>query len=218
MKKIVYILVGILLLFFIHLTFRYTLNEIYIGKYNNENYDNGIVDFLHFLNYPESYIAHYNKGNNLYQTGEFESAVQEYEQALKTVKGDRRCKVEINLAFTKIELATDKKNNTIEVDKINEIQKILLDSDCATKDNKGKNRDAQRLYNELEKLKKNAQGDGGGGSDDNNDPDDNQGGSGNEKDYSDLEDKLRQQQIDGQKERQEYVNPREYEYYTGKSW
>lgn len=212
MKKIIY---GIWILLFVicfHLSFRYIMNEIYIGKYNDSIYENKIINFLLLFNYPESYVAHYNKGNNYYNLKDFDNAVNEYNSALKTVKGDRRCKVLINLSLSKLELI-DLKSNDVK-QKLIDIQNILLDSNCATSDNKGKNEDAQELYNEIEKLLNSS---GGGSGDQDDEKDNNNDDNNNQNDYKDIENKLKEQQQQSSEDREKNQR-KEYKAYTGKSW
>lgn len=211
MKKIIY---GIWILLFVicfHLSFRYIINEVYIGKYNNSIYENNIVNFLLLFNYPESYVAHYNKGNNYYNLKEYDNAINEYNSALKTVRGDRRCKVLINLSLSKLELIDLKSSDVRQ--KLIDIQNILLDSDCATSDNKGKNEDAQELYNEIEKMLNSS----GGGSKDQDDDKKDDNKNNNQNDYSDIEKKLKEQQQQASDDREENQR-REYQTYNGKSW
>ena len=215
-KKIGYVVFILFFLFFAHLSLRYFLNEVYIGKYNDGIYDNKIVNFLMFLNYPESYIAHYNKGNNLYQTEEYKEATDEYLIALETVPKSRKCMVIVNLSFAKFQLVDMENQDTIVRD-LKAIQKILLQDNCATKDGKGTNKDAQNFYDEIEKLL-NSQGQGQGDDDDDDDnDDDNDNPQDNPDDYKELEEKLKKQQEQSFDERNR-VDPREYEYYNGKKW
>ena len=67
MKKIIRIIYIILILILIKLIISFTLNEIYISKYEKGIYKENLVKILEILNYPESYIAHYNHGNYYYQ-------------------------------------------------------------------------------------------------------------------------------------------------------
>ena len=212
MKKIMYPVIIIIGFIIIHLSFRYILNEVYINNYNNGNYSNSIVNFLKILNYPESYIAHYNKGNNYYNLKEYENAIEEYNKALRTVKGSRKCKVLINLSLSKFELID--LNQDIARDKLLEIQNILLEDSCATRDNKGKDSEAQKLYNEIEALL-NSKGGGGSGGDPQDNPPDNP--NDNPQNYDELQKKLREQQQKASNDRKT-VNKRDYEYYNGKNW
>ncbi len=211
MKKWIYGIYIFLFVFSLHLTIRYFLNEVYISKYNNGIYNNNIVDVLHVLNFPQSYVVHYNKGNSLYQEEKYEEAVSEYQEALKTVSGDRRCKVIVNLSFAKFQLVDMDNKDTIVRD-LKKIQEILLDHNCATKDNKGKNQDAQNFYNEIEKLLNSSsqqqQQDGDG--------DDDGGGDGGP-DGDEIETILTGQKDESFNERDK-VDQQECEVYNGKRW
>lgn len=219
MKKVGYVLYIILFVICFHFSVRFFLNEIGIHRYHNYNFDNGIVNYLMILNYPEPYIVHYNKGNNLYQEGKYEEAIEEFSEAMKTVKGDRKCKVEINLALSKIKLVNFDDAKTA-IKELKEIQKILLEDNCATEDNNGKDEESQELYNELEKKKEETKEKNGDNNDDNKDDDENedeQDSDEQKQKEKELEDKLKEQQEQSSNERNK-VDQRDYQYYDGKKW
>ena len=104
MKKALYVILGILVLVFIHLLSRYLVNEAYIRTYNSGNYDSNLVKYLFIVNYPESYVAHYNYGNSLYMKQNYEEAKEEFEKSLSTAPREKRCFVRYNLALSMLEL------------------------------------------------------------------------------------------------------------------
>jgi tetratricopeptide (TPR) repeat protein len=151
-KKLLIVL-SVLLVIAIILKYKYSLNNNYIKKYNNQEYDINIPKKLLFLNFQEKYIAHYNYGTALYQTEQYNEARDEFNEALKTVPDNRICDVRVNIALTEIKLLP-KTNDKDEYDNnIQNIQNILLENDCATKDHNGKDKKAQDLYDLLEKAK-----------------------------------------------------------------
>ena len=209
MKKVIYTFYIILFAIFFHLGFRYILNEKYIGDYNNGDYDNSIVNFLLTINYPEQYVAYYNKGNNYYNLKEYEDAIKAYESALRTVKGDKRCMVLINLTLSKLELID--LNKTDARSKLVEARDTLTDSNCATRDNNGTNETAQDLYNKIDEILK-AEGGGGGGTTGDDPPEEKP-----PEDYDNLEKKLKEQQQRANDERKN-VQQKNGDYYNGKKW
>ena len=216
MKKIIYVLLGFIVVILLHLSVRYLINESFIKKYNSSNYDSKLLNILKMINYPESYIVHYNSGNVLYNQGKYTEAEKEYNEALKTVKGDRRCMVNINLSFTRLKLVIDQTSNTAEVSDLKEIQKILLDNNCATVSGTGTNKDSQKFYDYLEDLINNSQSDPNG---EGEDPENQEGEDPSEsEEYQEIEEKLREQQIQAQQERNKRNNKREYKYQNGKTW
>lgn len=214
MKKLIYSVFILLFLIASFLSIRYALNEVYITRYSNSNYDNGILNYLLLINYPEPYIAHYNKGNNYYNLEDYDSAISEYNESLKTVKGERKCKVIVNLSLASLQKVDLKSKSA--VNDLKGIQGILLEDDCATEDNKGKDDDAQELYNEIEELL-NSQSSSPQEPDDDEDDDDDDDKNEPQDEYKELEDKLKQQQQQASAERNK-VNSRDYEYYSGKKW
>lgn len=220
MKKLIYSLLIILTIIGLHLTSRYIINEIYLNQYEDENYESNLNNFLRILNYPETYIAYYNKGNSYYMLEEYPNAEKEYEKALKTVSKNRVCDVRINLSLSKL-AQLDYENDSNIIDKLDDIEKILLDDNCATIYNSGKDKDAQELYNEIEKLKKSKS------SPEKQDPDnkdddkekqqkDNKEQTEKEKE---LEKKIQQQKKETAQDREKNnYGKYKYEYYTGKTW
>ena len=218
MKKIIIIILSIISIIILHLSTRYTINEIYISKTNDGIYDDSLVNKLFIINYPETYIAYYNKGNSYYLQEKYNEAIDEYEKALKTVKKNRECKVRNNLALSYMKLLNLKSNNLNE--EIEFIQKILLENNCASSDLKsGIDDNSQEIYNELEEAKKQVEPNDPNDPNNPNDPKDPNEPTQEEKE---IEEKLKEQQRQTQKEREEkereanYIN--DFDYYTGKNW
>ncbi len=192
MKKIIIIILSIISIIILHLSTRYIINEIYISKTNDGIYDDSLVNKLFIINYPETYIAYYNKGNSYYLQEKYNEAIDEYEKALKTVKKNRECKVRNNLALSYMK---------------------LLNLKSGIDDN------SQEIYNELEEAKKQVEPNDPNDPNNPNDPKDPNEPTQEEKE---IEEKLKEQQRQTQKEREEkereanYIN--DFDYYTGKNW
>lgn len=152
-QKKLLIIVIILLIIAIKLTYKYSINKIYIQKYNNKVYEPSLPRKLLFINIQEKYIAHYNYGTSLYQTGEYKEAKEEFTIALKTVPKKKICFVRANLALTEIKLLSE--DEDVSIKKIEDIQKILLEDECATENHNGKDEKSQEIYNYLEQIKNN---------------------------------------------------------------
>ena len=151
-KKLIIILI-LLLIITIKLIFKYSTNNNYIKKYKNSIYEPDIAKKLLFINVQEKYIAHYNYGTALYQTENYKKAKEEFSKALKTAPNKRICYIRVNIALTEIKLLSEEDTDIL-INKIEEIQKILLGNNCATINQDGKNEKAQDLYNYLEQTKK----------------------------------------------------------------
>lgn len=173
-QKKLLIVVLILLFVAIRLIIRYSTNNTYIKKYNNKEYDLNIVKKLLNLNIQERYIAHFNYGTALYQLEQYEQAKEEFNEALKTVPDKRVCDVRVNITLTELKLFKEEEDLDIYIKKIENIQGIVLQDSCATKDQKGRDQKAQEIYDYLEKLKEQLQQQqgGGGGQEDPNQGDD----------------------------------------------
>ncbi len=217
MKKVIAIILIIIFLIGLHLTSRYFINEIYIDKYNNEQYDSGLINLLKIFNFPESYIAYYNKGNSYYQTEDYQKAIREYEQALKSVPSKRECPVRTNLSLAQLAIIDYDNPNTL-ADELIEVERILLENDCATIDNNGIDESSQELYNEIEELLNSNGGGGSGGSGDSNKSNNNDPNNQNDPTDQDVINKLREQQQQAAGDREEIYHNHDYEYYEGKTW
>ena len=156
-KKIIITIYVILLLITLKLLYNSTINNILIKKYNNGEYATNEAKALTFINFPESYIANYNYGNVLYQTGEYEKAIEQNKQSLKgAVPKERECKIRINyaLAICKTVQLDEKDQKSIQnaIEKYESAIEILTEKGCANKnDNNGHNKQAETLKEDIQK-------------------------------------------------------------------
>ena len=172
-QKKLLIIILVLIIISIILISKYTINNNYINKYKNNIYEPSLAKKLLFLNIQEKYIAHYNYGTSLYQTEDYKNAKKEFNKALKTTPKKRICYVRANLALTEIKLLPEKEDIDILIKKIENIENILLENDCATTNNNGKDKKSQEIYDYLEQIKnelKQEQGQGGEGSEGEEEP------------------------------------------------
>lgn len=158
MKKNILITIYVILIF-ITLKFLYNslFNGILIDKYNKGEYSDSEAKALTFLNFTESYIANYNYGNILYQNGEYEKAIEQYEKSLKgIIPKDKECKIRINyaLAICKTVQVDENDQNSIQsaIEKYESAIEILTQKGCANKnDNNGHNTQAETLKKDIQK-------------------------------------------------------------------
>ena len=212
MKKILYIVLSIIVLICFHLSIRYIINENFINKYKDGNYDSNSIDILKLINYPESYIVYFNKGDNYYRKQEYKNAQNEFEKALKKAPEDKVCIVTNNLSLSMLQ-QVDFTEEGWDL-KLIEVEKVLLKDDCATKDFKGRNKDSQELYNEIEYVLNNAgQGDGDGDDSDEPQPDDNE-----DPEPENLEEQLQQQQEEAAGQREDDLEGIDWDFTTGNTF
>lgn len=135
----------------------YQYNNYVLDHYNKGDYSIN-ENLLLSLNIFETYIAHYNNGNILYQNMQFEAALQEYEKALKCwdLGEEEECSVRINMALCKIGLLdedfSDPENIEESLELLYEARDILLENGCATDDDDGHSKKAQKLKNEIDDM------------------------------------------------------------------
>lgn len=233
-KKILTIIEVILLIILIKLFSTFLLNGIFIAKYNKEKYDLNDLKILSLINFPESYIFHYNQGNVLYQNGKYDEAIEEYYTSLEKNPPERKeCSIRINLALAKLktlksETEENKKKN-IEI--LKQARKILCENGCANEnDSNGHNEKAQELKDDIDKKLKELESEQ---EDDDNKGDDEKKGD-KEKDNNskgnnktkEAEEKLKklQEEALGERQKELEVNERlwsndySFIYYDGKTW
>lgn len=216
MKKKLLVVFVLFFLLGLHLAFRYLLNEKFISDYDNGKYDGNVLDVLKIINYPESYIVYFNKGDSYYKKQEYKNAQDEFEKALKRAPEDKVCIVTNNLSLSMLQQVDFKQKGWDE--KLIAVEDVLLKDECATIDNDGKNKDSQELYNEIEYVLQN----GGKGSDDSDDQDDEQQQEEQEDDQDDKEedikDKMKEQQEEAIKERDKDLGDNDYKNTDGNTF
>lgn len=155
MKKIIRIIYIILILILIKLIISFTVNEIYISKYEKGIYKENLVKILEILNYPESYIAHYNYGNYYYQNEKYIEAISKYDKALESrLPKGKECRIRINKALCilkSVDLENKKAEENIEI--LYKAREVLCEQGCANTDNpNGHNKQAEQLKKEIDEL------------------------------------------------------------------
>lgn len=198
MKKshIILIVIGIIA---IHLSLRYYINENFKDEYYSGNTGSMEIRLLKLINFPQSYIVYFNSGDSYYQREDYEKAVSEFNRALSRAPKSKQCIIRNNIALTELAMIDYENSNNLEEELI-AVEEILLEDDCATEDNNGKDANSQELYNEIEKLLN-----GGGGGSDGDDQNDGE-------DTDDLEDKLKEQQEQSSSERNDELDQRTGDY------
>lgn len=233
-KKILTIIEIILLLILIKLFLTFVLNEMFIVKYNKEKYDTNDLKILSLMNFPQSYIYHYNQGNVLYQNGKYNEAIEEYYKSLEKHPPEKKeCSIRINLALAKLktlkkETEENKKKN-IEI--LKQARKILCENGCANEnDSNGHNEKAQELKEDIDKKLKQLEAD----QEENSSDEKNENKNEQEKEEKtkennktkEAEEKLMkiQEQTIGERQKELEDNERlwsddySYIYYDGKTW
>lgn len=156
-RKILIALYIILILITLKLTYSITINSILINKYNNGEYYENQAKALTFLNFSQRYVANYNYGNIFYQNGEYESAIEKYEEALKgMIPKYKECNIRINyaLAICKTVKVDEKDQDSVKnaIKTYESAIDILTQKGCANKsDNNGHNQKAEQLKKDIQK-------------------------------------------------------------------
>lgn len=154
-KVIIGICIVVLLVCCKH-AFTFGYNEFLISRYNHDNFSVSAKP-LTVMNWFQSYIAHYNKGNIHYQNEEFEDAISEYGKALeKSMPQEKECSVRINYALALIgTLAEDyaaEANREDSIEILKTAREVLMEEECATEDGDGHSETAEKLKTEIDDM------------------------------------------------------------------
>ena len=219
MKKLLKILTIIFLVLFIKFSFTYTINEIIIYNYKNNNYNTKIIKLLYLFNFYQKYIVYYNEGNILYKTNNYEDAIKKYEIALnKKPPENKICDIRINLSLSIIKNINGD-NKTEILDNLNKAKNNLYENNCANPiDDSGKSKDEEQLEEEIKQLEEQIKNNTNSNSS-NNEPEES---SPNNEDYTEIEEQLKENEQKSNANRQDelniYENMGKNDYYTGKRW
>lgn len=163
-RKMVIGLYIILVLLVLKLIYNQVLNKILITNYNNSKYNENYAKALTYINFPQQYIANYNYGNILYKKGEYEKAIEQYEEALNgIIPKEKECNIRINYALSICKtVQVDESDSESIKNAIQTYEKaieVLTEKGCANKDDdNGHNKKAEQLkkdiQKEIERLKK----------------------------------------------------------------
>ncbi len=173
MKRKVLVVVYIILIFItLKLLYNISQNTILINKYNNGEYSESGAKALTFLDFPESYVAHYNYANIFYQNGKYEEAIEEYSKSLKGyIPKDKECNIRINYALAICKTVDLDENDEQSINNaINQYEQainVLTENGCANKENNNGHslkaeqlkKDIQKEIDRLKKLKKQEEND-----------------------------------------------------------
>ena len=156
-RKILVAIYIILILIVVKLFYNIAVNSILINKYNKGQYSERQAKVLTLTTFVQNYVANYNYGNILYQNGEYEKAIAEYQKALKgIIPKDKECKIRINyaLAICKTVQVNESDQDSINtaIEKYETSIDILTEKGCANKNNdNGHNPEAVRLKKDIQK-------------------------------------------------------------------
>lgn len=238
-KRILTIFEVLLLLILIKLIATFIINEIFIKKYDNSEFDINNLKILSFANFPESYIVHYNRGNIYYQRGQFKEAIEEYNKALEKHPPQRKeCSIRINLALATLQSLSgsdnseENRNRNIEI--LKSARGILCEKNCAgEKDNNGHSEEAEKLKADIDRMLKKLEneqqsGEEGEETEEGEEQAKNKkNNKGNKSEVEKAEEELMKMQQEALKEREEKITSFETRYaenstdalfYKGKRW
>ena len=116
------------------------------------------VILISLMVFFQLHIYYYNKGNEAYENGDYEQAIEAYEQALSCHVPERKeCDIRVNLALAMIapiDIETlDESEMEATIELLKEARDVLTEENCAhTNDKNGHDRDAQTLKDEIDRY------------------------------------------------------------------
>lgn len=155
MKRVLWGIEAVLLLALVVLLTNQICNENMLKRYSHKDYQENSFAFLGFL---QPYIAPYNLGNVYFQRGDYEGAIEKYQEALKfNPPNEYDCQIRINEVLA---MVTPIDTTTITVDNYDETieflksaQTILCENGCASMEGSaGHNEDAQQVKEDIDRL------------------------------------------------------------------
>lgn len=104
-----------------------------------------------------SYLPYYNKGNEEFENNDYEEAIKQYEEALNAnYKEDDECDIRVNLALAMLKSVEEDFINRENIENVykqlEDAKKVLTESDCARDDGNGHDTEAQKLYEDIDKM------------------------------------------------------------------
>ncbi len=176
-RKIIIAIYIILICFTLKFMYNTVANSILIKKYDDGEYSESQAKALTYINFPQKYVANYNYGNILYQNGEYEKAIEEYEKALTgIVPKYKECSIRINYALAICKTVQVDENDQDSIKNAIKLYEsaidVLIEDGCANKDdNNGHSQKAEQLkkdiQKEIDRLKKLQKSDSDSGNDEN---------------------------------------------------
>ncbi|MCI9287790.1 MAG: tetratricopeptide repeat protein [Clostridia bacterium] len=144
-----------MILILIKLTSSLIINKNFIKNYNNGDYEEKYAKKMLILNFFEPYIAHYNYGNILYQNGNFDEAIIEYEKALNLFPPKyKECNIRINIVLSMLQkIYINNSEDEKILEKLMEARRFLCEKGCANEDNdNGHSDEAENLKKDIDKM------------------------------------------------------------------
>ena len=148
MKRKILIVVYILLIgITLEWIFTMVTNSRIVSNYHKGNYLKNQAKVLTYLKFPQKYVASYNYGNILYQMGEYEEAIEEYNKALEgIVPKEKECSIRVEVK----EQDQDSIKNAIKT--YESAIDLLTQNGCAGKeDMAGHSQKAEQLKKDIQK-------------------------------------------------------------------
>lgn len=218
MKKFLAFATILTTIFLIKIVSTFTINELVIKEYQNNNYNTNLIKPLYVLNFYQPYIAYYNHGNLFYKSENYQEAEKKYQEALKkNPPSSKVCDIEINLSLSKIKQIdfSDLENAK---SSLKEARNVLYEHHCADeKDDSGKSKEAEELEEQIKELEKQMGGSSEEQSPNEKEPQEEEE-NGNEKEQE-IEEKLKENRQEANGSRQDKLNHYEdHEYYYGTIW
>lgn len=250
------VLVSLAILLFLLLAkaiFGYLVNKSFVDNFKEGTYNKAFEDILVSTTLFERYVPIYNRGNQYYQEGDYEMAATYYQAALDTKPPEgKECDIRVNYALALIhmldpETYANEENAEYTWQIIWTAEYVLTEQECAKyRPDEGHDETAQKLLDELQKLKENlppppasnstsnnTQNSSGGGQGNNQTNEQNNSSGGNstqnntqEDPYNGLENQIRGLQQNTIDQRQQSIDQDQYTYgnassgrrYNQKNW
>jgi tetratricopeptide (TPR) repeat protein len=154
LKLLLFVLIGISVLFVVKFVSSLILNEVVIDYYHERVYEDKLIQGLYIANIVEREVVHYNHGNLLYKQEKYEEAAKKYEKALSYVNENNKhlCPIVNNYVLTLTHLI-DAETNEEKAQALRALQEKLYEYNCAGEgESNGSSQSSDELENQIQKA------------------------------------------------------------------
>ena len=156
LRLLLFILIGISILFIVKFVSSFILNEVVIDYYHERVYDDKLVKGLYVFNIVEREVVYYNHGNLLFKQEKYEEASKKYEKALSYVQNNPNnphlCPIINNYVLTLTKLI-DVETKEEKIQAYKALQEKLYEFNCAGEgESNGKDQNSDELEEQIEKV------------------------------------------------------------------
>ena len=146
-------------LFLIKAVVGFLMNRSFVNNFEQRTYNHYVEEILKYSTIFERYVPYYNRGNQAYVEGDYDTAIENYELALDyNPPSEKQCDIRVNYVLSLLHKLdptnyadADHKDESIRI--LEQCIIILMEDECAKQPpEKGHDEEAQKLLEEILEL------------------------------------------------------------------